>query len=872
MILARPTLVESPSVRPVSAGPTSAALAADAAGRPDKSAPQTVCGKGRDTMRPSPGSGSLLRSGVRMGALSAQLALLLAAIAFAAPAAAQTSVTLVSNLDEEQSVTGGLGDYDLRGWFTTGSIADGYKLTSVTIWVSLASTSTVTFTVSVIDADGSSLGQLTAPTDVLSNETDTFTASGDGIDLAANTTYGVWVEVTAQGNGEGVIVDILPDGESGAAGWSIGNEGSYRDWDSTGSWSERAQGLGFAVHGYVNGEQSAPEIDLVRIVSAPTYDADDDGKNETYVRGDEILVDVELSEPVSVKGSVQLRLDLGTDDNTLTNSVKTIDLDTTSGVLHGGRTLRFSYEVEQADVDADGLWVQTDGASKVLFTPDDSDNASTIVDSRTAVAAILTKSGLPTAGGGASSFTKVDGSKTASDTGPLPSGATVNGATLEVTYDRALDTSVDTSELPFHFAVQGTGLGGGHRNAYQHPSEVSFATGDNTKLVLTLGEAALAGDRVTLTYKRINHEGPLVDTSDKMAPAFVDLAVTNNTVGTAGPAPLRASVKGTTLRLIFDETLHEHSEPSGDAFLVEAANQSDDRRDIPGTGTAAISGAELRVELTQAVGADDLVQVSYTVPSENPLQGKNTFGLGRSGGAKVLAFERFRVETVYDGIPPTSARGEAMQTSSSPDVSKVIAYFNEPLDTGSVPATGDFAILVAGSAVTVSSVAVEGDAVTLTLNEAIAGGTSVSFGHSPGTNKILDLAGNAAEGFAYAITAVAAAVPMLETSGTDAPAADGASPDADLRCAPQPGQGAGSGEVHASLSAGRRRDRPGGLPGRRHRGRGESQEGRAAAVQPRCYPLRPGADGELRPEDRRAQRPEHRRPECGCDLAPGGGQ
>ena len=78
----------------------------------------------------------------------------------------------------------------------------------------------------------------------------------------------------------------------------------------------------------------------------------------------------------------------------------------------------------------------------------------------------MTRTGLPTTG---DSLAKVDGAKTAADTGPRPTGATVNGATLEVTYNRALDTSVDTSKLPLYFSVYGTELSGGHRNAYQTP-------------------------------------------------------------------------------------------------------------------------------------------------------------------------------------------------------------------------------------------------------------------------------------------------------------------------------------------------------------------------------------------------------------------
>ena len=108
----------------------------------------------------------------------------------------------------------------------------------------------------------------------------------------------------------------------------------------------------------VTNTAQAPVIDLVRIVSWPTRDADGDGTDDTYIRGDQILVDVEFSEPVEVTGGgdVRLRLDIGDDDTDPTNSRKMIG---SPKVLHNGRTLRFAYAVQAADTDTtDGVWVQ----------------------------------------------------------------------------------------------------------------------------------------------------------------------------------------------------------------------------------------------------------------------------------------------------------------------------------------------------------------------------------------------------------------------------------------------------------------------------------------------------------------------------------
>ena len=219
--------------------------------------------------------------------------------------------------------------------------------------------------------------------------------------------------------------------------------------------------------------------------------------------------------------------------------------------------------------------------------------------------------------------------------------------------------------------------------------------------------------------------------------------MTNNTAGTAGPVPVRASVKGTLLRVFFDGDLVPRSTPAGKAFTVEAMDRSDATRKIAGTGTVTISRAVVTVELAEAVQPDELASVSYDKPDSNPLQSV------ASGNAAAASFERFGIESVEDGIPPKFAGAEAMQIDSTPDRAKVIAYFDEPLDTNSVPATTHFNLLIAGNVVTVASVAIEGNAVTLNLDQALADGTSIALTYAPGTNPIQDAAGNARGGITH---------------------------------------------------------------------------------------------------------------------------
>ena len=72
----------------------------------------------------------------RTASLLAPLALLLAALAFSAPAAAQTSVTLVSNNGQTFSdAQSGNFTHDRATSFTTGASRQGYTLTGLTLYM-----------------------------------------------------------------------------------------------------------------------------------------------------------------------------------------------------------------------------------------------------------------------------------------------------------------------------------------------------------------------------------------------------------------------------------------------------------------------------------------------------------------------------------------------------------------------------------------------------------------------------------------------------------------------------------------------------------------------------------------------------------------
>ena len=83
----------------------------------------------------------------------------------------------------------------------------------------------------------------------------------------------------------------------------------------------------------------------------------------------------------------------------------------------------------------------------------------------------------------------------------------------------------------------------------------------------------------------------------------------------------------------------------------------------------------------------------------------------------------------------------------------LVLFYDEALDTGSVPAVGDFTVTVAGTDGHPSGVAVTGSTVTLTLASEVTETQTVTLTYVPGTNPIRDEANNNAAALSnYAVT------------------------------------------------------------------------------------------------------------------------
>ena len=100
--------------------------------------------------------------------------------------------------------------------------------------------------------------------------------------------------------------------------------------------------------------------------------------------------------------------------------------------------------------------------------------------------------------------------------------------------------------------------------------------------------------------------------------------------------------------------------------------------------------------------------------------------------------------------------------------------YNRLLDTSSQPAAADFTVTVAGSRRTVSGVAVNGAAVTLTLASPVAQGETVTVSYTPGDAPLRSTAGGDAGSLAsQAVRNVMNTIAVTSSAGTDATYAAG---------------------------------------------------------------------------------------------------
>ena len=443
----------------------------------------------------------------------------------------------------------------------------------------------------------------------------------------------------------------------------------------------------------------APTVSMVEISSDP-------GSDRIYVPEDEIQATVTFSEPVDVERTPRLMLRVG-------------ERNRPAGYVDGTGTaeLVFGYEVVDGDEDADGVSIDANSLSFSGGTIKDGSKNSAVLD----------HDGLA-----ADSGHKVDGA------GPdlaETDGAVANAATLTLTFDESLDRG--STPLSSAFTVTGG-------DASRTVTGVALS---GNAVLLTLNptvEHGETGIRVSYTVPTGTGARPLQDVLGNDAGRLRNVPATNETPDTTPPTVSKVEISsnpGTDRTYAAEEeiqvtvTFSETVEVTGTPQLsLELGGVSRTASYEGGSGTAALVFAYEVAEAesdTDGVGveADSLSGGTIEDTSDNPAELDHD-GLVADSGHKV------------DGVRPALAStGGAVVNGTV-----LTLTFDEALDGGSTPASGDFTVPGGDQTRTVSRVSVSGSTVALTLDvgaEHLETGIQVSY--TPGTNRIRDVPGNEAE-------------------------------------------------------------------------------------------------------------------------------
>ena len=317
-----------------------------------------------------------------------------------------------------------------------------------------------------------------------------------------------------------------------------------------------------------------------------------------------------------------------------------------------------------------------------------------------------------------------------------PAVLSPDGVTLTLTYNEALKSA--SVPAASDFTVQATPMGGSEATLALAATDPVAVTGSTVVLTLATPIGSNYGS-VKVSYTKPGSGSVIEDAAGNDAANLTDQAVTNNS---AVPILVAAHASGTMLVLVFSEDLAAASSLANSAFAVKKTPAGGSETTLMLSSTApAVAGKMVTLTLATAsavVASDTDVKVSYTKPTS----GSGNKLVDATGNNETASFaDQPVVNQLAESVPPE------LQTAVVDGVALVLTY-NEPLDTTSVPAVGDFSVGVSGGQPgTVSAVAVGGEAVTLTLASAVDNSDTVTVSYTVGTHPIRDIARNEAPGF-----------------------------------------------------------------------------------------------------------------------------
>ena len=605
-------------------------------------------------------TGAVLRP---RGPVLRALGLALLALAFAVLSAAPEAraVVLVSNTGKSTgTVIEALMLNELAAGFTTGSSDRGYVLTSIEFTLSFPVGQTDDFLQSDLTvqlwsattggAPNARIATLTNPSSFVPVELNTFTAPADTT-LESDTKYFLWVRAGRE-DSDSFGINIRSARSSGVdarslPGWSL--ESAHYTLTPGGSvvWDKHEnRRFKITVNGTVNNTAAT---------GAPTISGTA-LVNRTLTADLSGIQDADGVTNIADSATYQwIRVD-GSDEDDITGATSS------------------TYTLVAAD---QGKKVKV----RVAFTDDAGSD-----EERTS---------------GATATVGADTTAPALESAEVPAA----GTTVALTFDEDLKTA--SADLPatsaFTVEVDGT------------PVTVSSVSASGKVVTLTLASDSTieAGATVTVSYADPtsgDDTAAIQDAAGNDAASFTDVAVTNNSVDTTGPALESAEVPaaGTTVALTFDEDLKTASAdlPATSAFTVE----------VDGTPVTVSSVSASGKVVTLTLASDSTIEAgaTVTVSYADPTSGDDTAAIQDAAGNDAASFTDVAV-TNNSTADITGPMFESAMVSA--DGTMVALTFDEDLETASadLPGVSAFTVEVDGTPVTVSSVSASGKVVTLTL-------------------------------------------------------------------------------------------------------------------------------------------------------------
>jgi uncharacterized repeat protein (TIGR02059 family) len=277
--------------------------------------------------------------------------------------------------------------------------------------------------------------------------------------------------------------------------------------------------------------------------------------------------------------------------------------------------------------------------------------------------------------------------------------------TLEITYNLSLATIVPASSA-FNVTVSSVAR------------SISTVSISGTKVLLTLTSPVVSGDVVTISYIKPT-TNPLQTASGGQAATLSAQVVVNN-VSSAIPVYVSSAIQNSspnTLEITYNLSLATIV-PASSAFSVRVNSVA---RTV---NVVSISGAKVLLTLSSPVVYGDVVTVSYTKSSTNPIQTP-------SGGQAATLSAQAVVNNV-SSASPLYVSSEIQNTAPN----SLEMTYNLSLAT-IVPVTSAFSVTVNSVARSINTVSISGTKVLLTLTSPVVYGDIVTVSYTkPATNPL----------------------------------------------------------------------------------------------------------------------------------------